>query len=91
MKKILEILLGRVGHIKYWYGVNFVDGGISNNSVLVLPKWIWNPDMPAIVPEGARISAGKSGKVFEVISEKSHSLAKLRSRELYPVSRVSSK
>lgn len=38
MKEILEILLGRVGHIKYRYGVNFVDGGISNDSVLVLPK-----------------------------------------------------
>src|SRR5688572_21615711 len=27
------------------------------------PKWIWNADTPNVVPAGARISAGKSGKV----------------------------
>src|SRR5436190_21676014 len=27
-------------------------------------KWIWNPDTPAKVPAGARISAGKSGSVL---------------------------
>src|SRR5438445_5158901 len=27
-------------------------------------KWIWNPDTPASVPAGARISAGKSGSVL---------------------------
>src|SRR5678810_152843 len=26
-------------------------------------KWSWNPDTPARLPAGARISAGKSGKV----------------------------
>ena len=26
-------------------------------------NWIWNPDTPASVPAGARISAGKSGRV----------------------------
>ena len=26
-------------------------------------KWIWKPDTPASVPAGARISAGKSGRV----------------------------
>jgi hypothetical protein len=26
-------------------------------------KWIWNADTPARVPAGARISAGKSGRV----------------------------
>ena len=26
-------------------------------------KWIWNPETPARVPAGARISEGKSGKV----------------------------
>src|SRR5436305_10802147 len=28
-----------------------------------LLKWIWKPETPARVPAGARISAGKSGKV----------------------------
>src|SRR5215216_18464 len=27
-------------------------------------KWIWNPETPASVPAGARISAGKSGSVL---------------------------
>src|SRR5256885_16703181 len=29
----------------------------------VPPKWIWNAETPNVVPVGARISAGKSGKV----------------------------
>ena len=35
MRKILEILLGRVGHVEYRCGMNVVDGRISNNSILV--------------------------------------------------------
>jgi hypothetical protein len=27
------------------------------------PKWIWNEETPKVVPAGALISAGKSGKV----------------------------
>ncbi len=29
-----------------------------------LLKWTWKPETPASVPAGARISAGKSGKVL---------------------------
>lgn len=40
MRKTLEILLGRVGHIKYHYDINAIDNGISNDSVLVLSNGI---------------------------------------------------
>ncbi len=32
-------------------------------ATLVEPKLIWNAETPKVVPAGARISAGKSGKV----------------------------
>ena len=31
--------------------------------ISILPKWIWKAETPNVVPAGARISAGKSGKV----------------------------
>src|SRR6266850_4884290 len=40
------------------------------------PKWIWNADTPYVVPAGARISAGKSGKVVRSFPARAASTVK---------------
>src|SRR5207244_6359884 len=40
------------------------------------PKWIWKADTPYVVPAGARISAGKSGKVVRSFPARAASTVK---------------
>jgi len=40
------------------------------------PNWIWNADTPNVVPAGARISAGKSGKVVRSLPARAVSTVK---------------
>ena len=48
----------------------------------------WNDDTPAIVPAGARISAGKFGQGREVVAERGRELREPVADELHAVARV---
>ena len=48
----------------------------------------WNDETPAIVPAGARISAGKFGQRREVVAEGGAELGEAVAHELHAVARV---
>ena len=48
----------------------------------------WNDETPAIVPAGARISAGKFGQGREVVAEHGGQLGEAVADELHAVARV---
>ena len=51
-------------------------------------KWTWNPETPASVPAGARISAGKSGNVAMSLPSERRRVGELRAGQLHPVAGV---
>ena len=51
-------------------------------------KWIWKPETPGSEPAGARISAGKSGSVDEVVAEQRRLAGEAAAGELHPVAGV---
>ena len=53
--------------------------------------WIWNADTPATVPAGARISAGKSGRVDRSLPKIAELVVKRSPSELHPVAGVTGK
>ena len=48
----------------------------------------WNDETPAIVPAGARISAGKFGQGREVVAERGAELGEAVAHQLHAVARV---
>jgi hypothetical protein len=52
-------------------------------------NWIWNAETPCTVPAGARISAGKSGRVARSLPSTAVAEVNAVARQLHPVARVS--
>ena len=54
-------------------------------------KWIWKPDTPGSDPAGARISAGKSGSVREVVADEGGLAGEAAAGQLHAVPGVAGK
>ena len=60
-------------------------------SIAVDPKLIWKADTPKVVPCGARISAGKSGKVARSLPASAVDKRELAAGQLHAVAAVPGK
>ena len=52
---------------------------------------IWKPLTPGSVPAGARISAGKSGKVAKIVAEQRRGVGELAAGDLHAVAGIAAK